>query len=257
MPIHAIRQLALQAAAAILVLSLAWPYHLVAGVPLDWASTAYLTGIAAFALATWGRLPWWWRLIHLVFVPAAYQLALLQIDPAWFLAAFLILIVTFRSAAGGQVPLYLTAQPARDEVLAIARRRGAHRVVDLGAGTGSLLAPLARKAPEIHWVGIENSPLPWLIARLRCLGLSNCEVRYGDFWSADLGTADLVYAFLSPAPMRRLWQKLVSEMPSDAVLVSNSFPVPDVEPSETIEGEGLALFCYEFCHFMPGGNSHP
>lgn len=249
-----LRQLALQAAAVILILSLAWPYYLVMQVPLDWESTAYLIGIAAFALATWGRLSWWWRLIHLMFAPAAMLVARLDIEPLWFLAIFLVLLATFRGVASGQIPLYLSGPGARREILLLARELGVREVLDLGAGTGSLIVPLAREAPEIHWVGVENSPLPWAIAKLRATTLPNCEVRYQSLWQTDLSRAGLVYAFLSPAPMRRLWQKASAEMTSGACLVSNSFPVPDAEASETIDADGYLLYRYD----LPGeGNSAP
>lgn len=249
-----LRQLALQAAAAILVLSLAWPYYLVIQVPLDWEATAYLIGIAAFALATWGRLTWWWRLIHLMFVPAALLVSRLDIDPLWFLAIFLMLLATFRGVVGGQIPLYLSGAAARREVLLLARELGVREVLDLGAGTGSLIVPLAREAPDIRWVGVENSPLPWAIARVRAAFLPNCEVRFGNLWQADLSRAGIVYAFLSPAPMRRLWQKAASEMAPGACLISNSFPVPDAEASETVDADGYVLYRYD----RPAeGNSPP
>ena len=104
-----IRQLALQAAATILVLSLAWPYHLVTRLPLDWNLAALLIGIAAFCLASWGRLPWWWRLIHLIFAPAAALVAGWQIDPFWFLLGFMLLLLLYRGALAGQVPLFLSS----------------------------------------------------------------------------------------------------------------------------------------------------
>ena len=249
-----LRQLALQAAATILILSLAWPYYLVVQVPLDWEATSYLIGIAAFALATWGRLSWWWRLIHLVFAPAAMLLARLEIEPLWFLAIFLVLLATFRGVASGQIPLYLSGAAARREILLLARELGVREVLDLGAGTGSLIVPLAREAPEIRWVGVENSPLPWAIARLRAAFLPNCEVRFESLWQADLSRAGLVYAFLSPVPMRQLWQKATAEMTAGACLVSNSFPVPDAEPSETIDADGYLLYRYDL---PTGGNSAP
>ena len=249
-----LRQLALQAAAAILILSLAWPYYLVVQVPLDWEATAYLIGIAAFALATWGRLSWWWRLIHLMFAPAAMLVARLDIEPLWFLAIFLVLLATFRGVVSGQIPLYLSGAAARREILLLARERGVREVLDLGAGTGSLIVPLAREAPEIRWVGVENSPIPWAIARLRAAFLPNCEIRYESLWQTELSRAGLVYAFLSPAPMRRLWQKASSEMAADACLVSNSFPVPDAEVSEIIDADGYLLYRYDL---PAGGNSAP
>jgi hypothetical protein len=241
----ALRQLALQAAAAILVLSLAWPYHLVTRIPLDWEATAYLIGIAAFALASFGRQPWWWRLIHLLFVPAAVLFARLPIDPLWFLAGFLVLFALHRGVVSEQVPLYLSSSAARRELLALARDLGAREVVDLGAGIGSVVVPLARAAPDIRWTGIEYSPLPWLIARCRAIGLPNCEIRYRNLWAVDLAGTQLAYAFLSPVPMRALWRKACREMPAGASLVSNTFAVPDAEAVETIEAEGRTLFRYE------------
>lgn len=249
-----LRQLGLQLAATILILSLAWPYHLVTRVPLDWESTGYLIGIAAFALATWGRLPWWWRLIHLVFAPAAVAVARLGIDPGWFLAASMLLLLTYRGALTGQIPLFLSGDDAREALLRIARERNARCVVDLGAGIGSLLVPLARDAPDIHWVGIENSPIPWLIARLRAAFLPNCEIRYGDFWNVDLGPFPLVYAFLSPAPMAKLWDKARAELGADAELISNSFPIPELEADEVIDAGAYTLYRYRG-PTAPSGNS--
>ena len=239
-----IRQLALQAAATILVLSLAWPYHLVTRLPLDWNLAALLIGIAAFCLASWGRLPWWWRLIHLIFAPAAALVAGWQIDPFWFLLGFMLLLLLYRGALAGQVPLFLSSDEARDALLELVRERRAGTVIDLGAGIGSVLAPLAAEAPGVRWIGVENAPLNWLLLRLRCLGLRNCECRYGDLWATPLGEPDIVYAFLSPVPMPALWQKALREMRPGTLLVSNSFAVPGIEATLQVDAGGRLLFAY-------------
>ena len=41
-----------------------------------------------------------------------------------------------------------------------------------------------------------------------------------------------MYAFLSPEPMPKLWEKIVNEMPSGSVFISNSFAVPNVTPDD-------------------------
>ena len=33
------------------------------------------------------------------------------------------------------------------------------------------------------------------------------DIKWGDFWKADLARHDVVYAYLSPAVMPRLWRK--------------------------------------------------
>jgi len=72
--------------------------------------------------------------------------------------------------------------------------------------------------------GIEHAPLTWLWARLMGLGLKNLAIRRRRLLAAlDLGDFDLVYAFLSPAPMPRLWAKAGAECRTDATLVSQQF----------------------------------
>ena len=96
-------------------------------------------------------------------------------------------------------------------------------------------------------IGVEYSPLTWAIGWLRTRRLKNVEWRYADLWSTPLGKYDVVYAFLSPAPMPELWRKVQAEMPAGSLFVSNSFAVPDVTPSEIVEvgdGRQTQLYCY-------------
>jgi hypothetical protein len=72
MPTTPFRQLALQGAAIILVLSLAWPYFGWKAEALPWRETSLTIGAVAFALATLSRQPWPWRLIHALFMPLAW-----------------------------------------------------------------------------------------------------------------------------------------------------------------------------------------
>jgi hypothetical protein len=47
--------------------------------------------------------------------------------------------------------------------------------------------------------------------------------------------------------MPRLWEKARTEMKPGALLVSNSFVIPDIEPERTIDVPGrrtTRLFCY-------------
>jgi hypothetical protein len=66
-------------------------------------------------------------------------------------------------------------------------------------------------------------------------GQSAIDIAWGDFWRVDLKDYDVVYAYLSPAPMARLWNKAVREMRPGSVLVSNTFAVPGVTPHFEIE----------------------
>jgi hypothetical protein len=242
-----IRQLALQGAAAILVLSLAWPYFGLHGEAMPWRETSLAIGGAALLFATLSRQPWWWRVIHAGFMPLVWFTQTLAIDPGWFLLATILLLLVYRGALTGQVPLYLSNKQTVQALAEVLAERGDSRFLDLGAGLGSTTVPLADALPDSHFTGYENAPLTWLVGLLLSVGRPNIRWRWDDLWQAKLGDYDVVYAFLSPAPMPRLWEKVQAEMKPGSLFISNSFPVPGVTPVRVIEVDCTPprpLYCY-------------
>ncbi|MBA3904125.1 MAG: methyltransferase type 12 [Rhodocyclaceae bacterium] len=208
---------------------------------------AVIQGVIAFLAATLLSQPPWWRAIHLIFLPLVAGALQLDLPPWLYLAAFGLLVSVYWRTFRGDVPLYLSNQATAEAARALLPKRGGVRAIDLGAGTGGLLRHLASGRPDGLFTGIEHAPLPFLLARLAASDLSNCTVMRGDFWHHPLGPYDMVYAFLSPLPMPRLWEKAKAEMRPGSLLVSNSFPVPDVEPQRVIEiadRRGTRLYCY-------------
>lgn len=193
-------------------------------------------GISASLVAWLWKLPSWWRLINLLFVPGLWLASSAEIDTGWYLAGFVLLALTSWGAVRTRVPLFLSS-PQATMVLAKQLPPNAS-FIDLGCGLGGPLSHLARLRPDVRLQGIEAAPLNWLIARLR-LG-KRATIRLGSLWDTDLGKCDVVYAYLSPAPMARLWQKARAEMRPGSLLISNSFPVPGVPPSESIELHDLS-----------------
>jgi len=106
-------------------------------------------------------------------------------------------------------------------------------VYELGSGWGNLALALAKRFPERAVVGYELSPLPWLVSRLllRLRPRANLELRRADFRTTDLSDAALVVCYLYPGAMRRLREKLERDLPSGALVVSNSFLVPGWRPT--------------------------
>jgi hypothetical protein len=190
-------------------------------------------GIAAMISLRLGA-PAWWQPIHLAFMPLVVAVHGLDIAPGWFLAAFVLLLLVFWRTDRSRVPLYLSNDATADALLKLLPAAPC-RFVDLGCGEGGLLRRLAAARPDCHFTGIEHAPLTWLLALLRSLGRPNLTIRRGDFWNAPLGGHDVIYAFLSPAPMLRLWLKVVAETSSATLLISNSFEIPGVEADATVE----------------------
>lgn len=232
----ALAALCAQLAASLLVLAL-----LVVVVQLSgWRPEALLVGLLQGLLAaTLGRclglaLWWWW--LNLAFVPSLL-LASGAALPAWlFLLGFVLLLLFNWNSLGERVPLYLTGAGAREELVRLLAKRGeAFRFVDLGCGPAGTLLALARQFPRAQFVGVETAPLSFAIAWLRALLQRNCRIRYQSLWRTDLADFDLVYCFLSPAPMAELWRKARGEMRDGSWLLSNSFEVPGVPPQRVIE----------------------
>lgn len=206
-----------------------------------------LQGVLAALAARVSRQPWWWQAIHLAFLPLTIAALRLGLPPWLYLAAFIGMGLVFWTTFRGEVPLFLSGRTTAEAVLGLLPLRSGLHVVDLGAGTAGLLRRLAQARPDARFTGIEHAPLPYLAARWNTRGLDNLAVERGDFWHRPLAGADIVYAFLSPRVMPRLWSKARKEMRPGSLLVSSSFPVPGVRPEQTIEmpgRRGTQLYCY-------------
>jgi len=60
------------------------------------------------------------------------------------------------------------------------------------------------------------------------------SVRYESIYKADLHNADVVFIYLMPAPMKKLAEKLFSELPNKAKIISYGFQIPGREPDKTV-----------------------
>lgn len=195
---------------------------------------ATLQGFCAMVAAWALRAPAWWLPIHLVFLPLVILARGLEL-PSWLWAGgFLLLLLVFWRIDTSQVPLYLSNRQTRDALLSLLPVAPC-RVIDLGCGDGAVLRHLARARPECTFVGFEHAPLTWAWAWLSARGCANLSIHRGDFWTHPLAGYDLVYAFLSPTPMPRLWAKARAELSPGARLVSNSFEVPEQSPQAMVD----------------------
>lgn len=114
--------------------------------------------------------------------------------------------------------------------------------LELGCGDGRLLAAAARRGATV--VGYELNPILWLVAWLRNMGTPNTAVCFGDFWRSDLGSADVIMAFLVPRTMPRLGLKADTEIKSSARLVSYIFEMPGRKPYK--RGKSWLIYKYPY-----------
>ncbi len=218
----------IQAAAAMLAL-----VPILAGVEMTAGQWALVQGAIAMRIATLRGAARWWPPLHLAFVPALVWAQALHLSPAWWAAAFLTLAAVFGSTFRTQVPLFLTARQVRAHLGTLLEADRNIRFIDLGCGVGTVIATLKRMRPECEFEGVELAPLPFLVSRV-VAGRVGCHVERRDLMAVDLSRFDVVYAFLSPAPMAELWAKAQSEMRPGTLFVSLGFAVPHVEPQQVV-----------------------
>lgn len=202
-------------------------------VPVLLAAQALLAAVLAVAF---GLSPWWGG-VQIALPFAAYYSQFLQ-APAWiWLIMFALAFLVYRNSFRSGVPLYLSNRKTWAALVDLIPQAEGVRVIDLGGGLGGTALYLARHRPKARILSVESAPIPALISGLRrsLSGLANLQTRYEDFWEEDLGRYHVVYAFLSPVPMERLYGKVRAEMKPGGLFISNSFAVPGVEADEVLE----------------------
>lgn len=216
---------------------LAWFFVAPLTQPLHWAA---LQSALVLLLGRWqgwrGMAAWLPALLMpLVVLALGWQL------PSWvYLAGLLLLFALSRNALTERVPLYLSSSESIARLAECLPE--AARVLDLGSGDGRVVLGLAARRKDLQLCGIENALLPWLWSRLRYLLAGrpqNVQLHYGSFWRYDWSAFDVVHAFLSPAPMARVWQQFQQQCHPDAMLVSNSFMIQGVQPQERVALSGM------------------
>lgn len=238
-----LRALAAQVLGLGIALTLAW------SLPLLFAGwrVALVQGLAAALCSRLLRQPAWWLPMHLLFAPALLGALAMQL-PSWiYLALFVLLALVYWGTVQGDVPLFLSPPEVAQALARLAERERAGMFADLGAGVGSVVLPLSRQRPLLAIDAWERAPLPWAVAAWRCRRAPNVAVRRASFWESRLARYDLVFAFLSPAVMPALGEKVDREMCPGAWFVSSSFALPERLPDEVIEvgdARGTRLYCY-------------
>lgn len=212
-------------------------------------SVALLQGALA-ALLSWRRaLAPWWLAIQLLFPVALLGAQGLHAPPLLFLLAFLFLLGLYWSTFRTQVPFYPSGPAVWAAVAQALPARPGLRLIDIGSGLGGLVLELARRRPDCTCSGIELAPLPWCVSALRArLAGSAARFARGDYERLDFASYDVIFAYLSPAAMDKLWQKAAREMGPGTMLLSYEFKILAQAPEKTIaatEG-GPALYVWYF-----------
>jgi hypothetical protein len=193
------------------------------------------------------RQPRWWLVIHLLFLPAVVTLHSAELSAFWYLLIVVLLTLVFWGTVKGDVPLFLSSTAVVDAVSQLITQESAQHFAELGAGIGTVTAPLAKYHPQLIINAWERAPLPWMLNAWRNRHYAHSHCYRSNLWHCDFSQYDVIFAFLSPAVMPQLGAKLQSAMRPGSLLISSSFAIPDWKPETIKQLNDIAktqLFCY-------------
>ncbi len=126
-------------------------------------------------------------------------------------------------------------------------------VVDLGSGWGSLVFAVARRIPQAQVVGIELSPLPYVVSRIRGAWVRNERIswRREDFFQSSLEDASVVLCYLYTGAMQRLQHTLLEKLKPGTMVISHTFALPNWTPSQVVRVNDLyrtPIYVYHVPH---------
>ena len=139
------------------------------------------------------------------------------------------------------VPTLSSGRKLRKRVVQLGYWSPTSRVVDLGCGTGKLLAELVR-THHLTAVGYEINFTAYLLASLRAR-LVNWQARRQhhagrltiycrSFFKADLSSYNFVFMYLMPELMERVRQHLNTSARPGTIVLTNSFHPQNVIPAK-------------------------
>lgn len=103
----------------------------------------------------------------------------------------------------------------------------AKTIVDLGCGTGTLLAALHQQLPQAKLTGVEFKPSLAKLAKLRAaMWKPKPTILKMDMFGYDVSHYDAIVGFWIPAFGQALLEKFVQECKPGCVIVSYMFPLP-------------------------------
>jgi len=144
-------------------------------------------------------------------------------------------------------PLVSTPKKTVRKMIERAHLQSGQVVYDLGCGTGAILFEVAKNAsndvqcqgydlvrPAIWWARIKNTLLK-----------KNIQFHSRDFFTVNLSDADVVFCYLLPEVMNRIYTEKWGELKSGCKIVSHGFPILPLKPTQVVQVEKGNIYVYE------------
>lgn len=166
------------------------------------------------------------------------------------LSSFLFLITPLFSS----VPFVPVKKKTLNKIVSALNLDEQSILYDLGCGDGRVLFAAQRAHPQISCVGIEISPFPFLLAKIKQAfsPKKNVHIFYGDFFNLDISKATHIFLYLFPETLDILLPKLKRELKTGSKVISCDFEFSKIKPEKIIEIKSMnqqknkKLYIYSF-----------
>lgn len=117
------------------------------------------------------------------------------------------------------------------EMMQLAHIKKGEKVVDLGSGNGKVLIALAKKGIESHGYEINPFLVLWSWYLIWKAGVwGKAHAHFGNIFSVDIRSYDVILIFVVPYIMPRLEKKLLKDCKKGTRIVVETFPFPTLVP---------------------------
>ncbi|RMG45239.1 MAG: class I SAM-dependent methyltransferase [Candidatus Dadabacteria bacterium] len=200
-------------------------------------------GIVACIISRWLKMPPAWQAANLLLPPGIVLYVELKLPAGILLLAFIITVLIYLPVIWSGIPYYPTSRKTYAEIAKLLPADKSFTMLDIGCGFSGLLFYLSKRFPEGKFTGVEIGPVPYLLSKLKTIVFrpKNVEILFKDFWKMDFSSYDVIYAFLAPGPMERLWQKVKSEMKPGSIFITNTFEV-EAKADQVVVVEDYRVF---------------
>lgn len=151
----------------------------------------------------------------------------------------LILYLLARPIIGGAA-YFPTARKNLDVIKKFAEPRAGDKIADLGSGDGRIVITLAQAGAEVH--GYEINPLLVCWSRKaarREIPQGKIKIFWKSYWRADFSKYNTIVVYGYPRIMKRLGEKLKSELAPGTKVISNIYAFPNLKEIKSENGARL------------------
>lgn len=138
----------------------------------------------------------------------------------------------------GQGAFIPTFRSCVEHILREAPVESGAKFADLGAGDGRVLVS-AERLYRVEAVGYECNPVAYVVswAHLRLAG-SRARLVFRDFYKADFSDYDVIYCYLCPSAMKKLYPRFQASSRPGSLIISRIYTIEGWEPFRTLQYEG-------------------